>query len=161
MHKAVKAAVGEVAVCLVLIVVCVIVYRDAARLPAGRYDPLGGGMLPMIVSAGIIILALVAIAMSVVKALRLAHRESAVPSPPLPRPRLGLAAGVFLAMAGLTLSIWARVPFALSSVLFVFVCFLLITRFERAMLLPGIALSVITGLGITFVFAKVFQVDLP
>lgn len=162
MHRVVRAVAGEVAVCVVLIGVAAVTWREAARLPAGRYDPLGGGMLPMIVCAGIIILSLVAILMSVAKAARAARTwpERATKSDQLP-PRYLLAAGIFLATAAFTASIWLRVPFWISSVVFVFVCFGLITRFERASLLSGVVLSGVIGLSLTYVFARVFQVDLP
>jgi hypothetical protein len=156
MSKALKDA----GVLLAIILASALVYWDSLKLRAGTYDPLGSGTMPRIVAGLIIILSLIALA------------QGFFGSRPPPQPLLfedeeeferrpWLAVTIFFYLIGCIVLLALRVPFGISSSLFLFVSCLSIKKFDPKSILPATACSLGVGFGLTYLFGTLFGVDLP
>jgi hypothetical protein len=150
----------EIAVCLAIVAVSALVYFESLKLPPGNYDPLGGGTMPRIVCSIIIVLCLAAVAQIVVPALMKASPAGSAPAPGHQERPL-LASFLFVLLVVYTLSIQLRVPFALSTIVFLFVSTMALARFRKSVVPLALLISVGAGLSLNYVFTSIFKVDLP
>ena len=150
----------DIGVCLVIMVASAVIYWDSLSLRVRTYDPLGSGTMPRMVATGIIILCLVAIVQAIFE--RNARRR------PAPvgedddferRPWLAVTIFGFLVVSGILILL--QVPFGITGSLLVFASTVLIKKGERAIILPAAALSLVFGVGLSYLFGAVFNVDLP
>ncbi len=149
-------AVRDIGVSAAIIVFAALLYWDSLDLKPGNYDPLGAGTMPRIVATITIGLALIVI----LQTLLMRPRRTRSADPGFER-RPWLAVQVFVAFAVLAVLLWARIPFGISSALFLFVSALAIRRFRPAAI-PGAAVfAVVCGFGLTYIFGSMFGVDLP
>jgi len=139
------------------------VYWNSLKIPPGLYDPLGAGTMPRMICAGIVIFSTIAIIQSIYRyraqLAKPAKPTAAVVKKAPDRPWLAVFSYVSMLGLGATL-IW-RVPFAISSSLFLFVAIMLVERFKPSAMLAAALVSIITGVGVTYLFGSVFSVDLP
>ena len=151
--------IRDVVVCSAIIVIAAIGWYEASKLPPGLYDPLGGGAMPEMVSAAIIVLSLAAIADALIREAMTRQsgtaRVAADPGHPWK------AAIVFACAVVAAIGIWARVPYWICAPLFVFLSVAIISDFRRRSLIPAAIFALILGLGLNFLFGSVFNVDIP
>lgn len=149
----------DIGVCLAIIAASAIVYWDSLKLRVRTYDPLGSGTMPRMVAIGIILLCLVAIAQAIFERKRPARPDAAADQDFQRRPWLAVTIFAFLVVGAIMLAL--QVPFGITGSLLVFASILAIKKFERAVILPAAALSLIFGFGLAYVFGNIFNVDLP
>ena len=153
-------ALKDTGVCLLIILASALIYWDSLGLRAGTYDPLGSGTMPRIVAVAIVVLSLIAIAQSFLVPIGAIADPLEGEAEDFER-RPGLAVVIFLYLVACAVLLHLQLPFGVSSSLFLFVSALTIKRFERAVVLPAAACSLLFGFGLTYLFGSVFGVDLP
>jgi hypothetical protein len=154
----VRRGLGIICVILAIMVAAAMIYWDSLSLRAGVYDPLGSGTMPRIIASTIIVLSLVALFQTF---LTRAPIRAFEPEDTSFAPRPWLAASIFGYLIMCVVLLHARLPFGLSSTLFLFVSALSIRRFEKSAILPAALCAVVVGYGLTYLFGAVFGVDLP
>jgi putative tricarboxylic transport membrane protein len=147
----------DIGVSAAIILFAALIYRDSLSLKPGNYDPLGAGTMPRIVATITIGLALVVIIQALLDRVprRLLAEEIGFERRPW------LAVQIFASMAVLAVLLWTRVPFGISSAVFLFVSVLAIQRFRPAAIPGAAAFAVVCGFGLAYIFGSVFGVDLP
>jgi hypothetical protein len=133
-------------------------YRDSLGLPAGVYDPLGAGTLPRIITAGIILFSAIALVQSWYRSRK---RPSAAAATPPENLRPDLAAVIFGFAVVFGVLIAYRVPFWISTFLFLLASSLSITGLGRPAIVRAVIFAAVMAAGVTFLFGSVFRVDLP
>lgn len=151
----------DVIVCSTISLVAVVAFWSSLSLPPPPlYDPLGAGMLPRIVAVAIICLSIVAVAQSVIKHYLAPDRiRAAKPREFVLKPWLAVIVFGYTVLFAIMLLV--RIPYWASSILFLFITMLTISRFKRSAVLPSAAVAVIFGSAVTLLFGSVFYVDLP
>ncbi|MFC7397329.1 tripartite tricarboxylate transporter TctB family protein [Chelatococcus sp. GCM10030263] len=149
---------GSTCAILAIMVAAAMIYWDSLGLRAGLYDPLGSGTMPRIVASAIIVLSLVALLQTFLARTPVRVSE---PEDTSFAPRPWLAVSIFGYLVICVVLLHARLPFGLSSTLFLFVSALSIRRFEKSAILPAAVCAVVVGYGLTYLFGAVFGVDLP
>lgn len=149
--------VRDIGVSAAIIVFAALIYWDSLGLKPGNYDPLGAGTMPRIVATITIALSLIVIAQALLerggKRLRIEELDF--------ERRPWLAVQIFTAMVVCVVLLWARIPFGLSSALFLFFSVLAIRRFRLAAVPGAAAVAVVCGFGLAYLFGTTFGVDLP
>lgn len=151
----------DVLVCGAICAIALVAYWDSLGLPPPQYDPLGAGTLPRLIVVGIICLSLVAVGQSVLRQFLAPGRARPADKPRDFVLRPWLAVAVFFYTLLFAMSLELRIPYWISSVVFLFLSIMTISRFRRSAALSGAIVAVSVGLFVYFLFTRVFHVDLP
>lgn len=151
----------EIGVAALVAGVCVIVYSAAAALPPGRFEPLGSGPVPKYTAAVVIVTCLFVIARAALRIAKMPDRIGAL--------RLELIGGrPLMAIYVLAISVayvaiiqTRAVPFAPLSAAYLLGLIWGMERFAIRKLLPALVTALVFAFGASFVFSRVFFVDLP
>ena len=148
----------DIGVCLFLIVICCAVLVEAAKLPAGSFEPLGSAPIPQATAGLIIFLCLL-----VVGRAALAMSRGAASTAEAPHPPRRLDAAVLFGLTVLYVLLMAQrvAGFAPITAVFLFVAIAFLTRFAPRSLPIAALIGVVMGWGCQYVFTRVFIVDLP
>ena len=155
-----RKRVYDIGVSVAIIVAAGLVYWDALKYRPGIYDPLGSGTMPRMVAVAIVVLCLVAIVQALLTRPRTAKPAKAEAGEDFER-RPWLAFIIFIYVIICSILLYFRIPFGITSSLFLFASILSIKRYEPSIILPGALCSVAFGFGLTYLFGTVFGVDLP
>jgi hypothetical protein len=148
----------DIGVCLLLIVICCAVLVQAAKLPAGSFEPLGSAPIPQATAGLIILLCLIVIA----KAAITMRRGEEVATEAADPPRHLDAVVIFgLTVIYIALMAFRVAGFAPITALFLFVAIAFLTRLAPRSLPIAALIGIVMGWGCQYVFTQVFVVDLP
>jgi len=150
----------DIGVSVAIICAAALVYWDALKYRPGVYDPLGSGTMPRMVAVAIVVLCLAAIVQALLARTRTARPATTEPGEDFER-RPWLAFISFIYVVGCSILLYFRIPFGITSSLFLFASILAIKRYERSIIVPGALCSIAFGFGLTYLFGTVFGVDLP
>lgn len=133
--------------------------NDGRKLPPGVFEPIGPGPVPRAVCLAIVALALAMLASPV---WHLATGRTAVPEAPpyVPRPA---AAGLVLAGTALYVAAMGLgwIGFAPATILFLTLTIWFLAEFRLTSLPIALALGVVLGFGLRYLFTRVLVTDLP
>lgn len=150
---------ADIALSLVLIVVCSAILWATREIPPGTFEPLGSAPVPQ-ATAGLIILLSLAVMGRALWAL--ARGTLAEPADPGFAPRPLDAAITFALTVGYVFVLQLKVvPFAYLTSVFLFVTIGFLIRFDRRLLTIAAGVALIMGFGCEYVFTRIFVVDLP
>jgi hypothetical protein len=148
----------DIGVCLFLIVICCAVLVEAAKLPAGSFEPLGSAPIPQATAGLIIFLCLLVVGRA---ALVMWRGQPGVVEEPYPPRRLDAAVLFGLTVLYVLLMAQRVAGFAPITAVFLFVAIAFLTRFAPRSLPIAALIGVVMGWGCQYVFTRVFIVDLP
>jgi putative tricarboxylic transport membrane protein len=150
---------------LVVLALAGFVWREAAGLPPSPYDPLGPGSFPRALCIG---LGLLSVAMIVRTLMRLTVADAETsfimgPADGTPGPRrFWLALGLGLATAAYAgLLILADLDFRLVTIVYIAGLGFALSRRRRQDIFTAIAVGVVMGFGLDWLFTGVLAVTLP
>lgn len=153
------AAKIEIGLAVFFIAVCTAVLWAAFDIPPGVFEPLGAAPVPQGVAATIMLLAILMLG----AALRRLRREKTAAAPSRgfqPRP-FAAAAVCALGIIYVALMQAELLSFALATALFLFASVGVLARWRFYAAAVAIAVGLITGYGLQYVFTRVFVIDLP
>jgi uncharacterized membrane protein YkvI len=148
----------DIGVCLFLIVICCAVLVEAAKLPAGSFEPLGSAPIPQATAGLIIFLCLLVVGRA---ALVMWRGEGSAIEAPYPPRRLDAAVLFGLTVLYVLLMAQRVAGFAPITAVFLFAAIAFLTRFAPRSLPIAALIGVVMGWGCQYVFTRVFVVDLP
>jgi len=147
----------DVALGLLVLLLCGAILAASVGLPGSPYEPLGPASFPQGVAAVMAILALVVLGQGV-RRLRAGGRRA----PAVPGGGAWLAAGSYgLSVLFILAMSQGLVGYRAGSVLYVVAMGVLLTRVNPRAVPIVLLLALILGLGTHYVFTRVFVVDLP
>ena len=116
--------------------------------------------MPRMVAGAIIVLTAAVLLQHLAAALFAPRRVRRVEALDYPqRPWLGAA--IFAYMTAATVMVHYLAPFGITGTLFLFASIMTIKRFQLSAILPAALCSAAVGYGLTYLFGRVFGVDLP
>ena len=151
----------EIGVGALVIVICAVLLVQAARLPAGTFEPLGSGPVPIYTSAIIILCCLIVIMRATVKLLRSSNPLRAFQMEFSGQSPLGavLMLGASVVYVGiLHLQV---ISFGLITFAFLALLIWAMERFQARRIVPALVVAAIFSFGAEYIFTNVFVVDLP
>lgn len=151
----------EIGVAALVIVICAVLLVQAVRLPAGTFEPLGSGPVPIYTSAIIILCCLIVIMRATVKLLRSSkplrafQMEFSGQSP--------LGAVLMLGASVVYVGILHLQVISFGLITFAFLALLIwaMERFQARRIVPALVVAAIFSFGAEYIFTNVFVVDLP
>ncbi|MGI9525430.1 MAG: tripartite tricarboxylate transporter TctB family protein [Hyphomicrobiaceae bacterium] len=148
-----RSARAEVIVSLIIIAICSAVLWESLGLPPGSFEPLGPAPVPQATAGLIILLSLLVIYSALHRQMKDENVEEEQP-----------VSALFLLV--LTLIYVAllhskRVDFGLLTTIFLVTAIWGLERFRTGALLPAALTAAVVGFGCSFLFTRVFVVDLP
>lgn len=143
----------EIGVCVLIILFCGAIVVEALGLPAGHFEPLGSAPFPMAIAGLVGALCLIAI-------VQVARRQSEDTEEP---DRSTGKALFFLAMIAGYAALFASrlVDFGIMTTGFLFLTIGGLERFNRKLMPWIVGVSLIVGMGTSFIFTRFLFVDLP
>jgi hypothetical protein len=143
----------DIAVSLVLIVICAAVLFETRGLPPGSFEPLGSAPVPQATAALIILLSIVVLAGAV-------RRPSVGGTLADLRP-FDAAAVVIFTLLFVTLVHFRMATFAVLTTGYLVLTIGWLTRFQRRLIPALLITALVVGFGCQYVFTRIFVVDLP
>jgi hypothetical protein len=131
--------------------------------PRRLYDPLGAGTMPRIICGGIILFCVISLGQSLLRArAQLSKSANSQPRDEGQAPdRPWLAVAFFVFLVALAIAIQLRVPYWISTSIFLFVSTMAVQRFKLSAVPLAAVISILVGIGVAYLFGDVFRVDLP
>jgi hypothetical protein len=150
----------EIAVSILIILICAVFLWESRDLPPGSFEPLGSGPVPQVTAGIIIVCCLLLIFGTRTRGLAAqkdpAGGEEAVP--------ISIGAGVLMAVATLALVIVFHsrlMPFAWMAAIFLTITIWGLEKFRKKKFLPALGVGLAVGFATQYLFTQVFVVDLP
>ncbi len=151
----------EIGVMTLIALVCVVVWISASALPPGSFEPLGSGPVPKYTALVVFLCCLFVIfravrRIAVQKDVPLALSLEMIGGRPMMAVLMLLLSCIYVAI------IQTRaVHFAPLTIVYVTLLIWGMEGFSRRKLLPAVLTATVAGLGASYVFTRIFIVDLP
>jgi len=150
----------EIAVSVLIILICVVFLWESRNLPPGSFEPLGSGPVPQATAGIIIVCCLLLIFGARTKGLT-AQKAPAGGEETVP---VSIGAGILMAVATLALVIvfhFRLMPFAWMAAIFLTITIWGLEKFQKKKFLPALGVGLVVGFATQYLFTQVFVVDLP